>query len=107
MASYNIFHCILFKFNLTLITFAKIITRTSFFQKFTMFLKFNDTFPTVVHDNELPNELLQDLRNHELQKSKISMNEETHVHVYEKLIRKVPTKSNMSSKMHNDVLQKK
>lgn len=51
-----------------------------------MFLKFNDTFPTVVHDNELPNELIQDLRNHELQKSKMSMNEETHVHVYESLI---------------------
>ena len=51
-----------------------------------MFLKFNDIFPTVVHDNELPNELLQDLRNHQLQKSKMSMNEETHVHVYESLI---------------------
>ena len=51
-----------------------------------MFLKFNDIFPTVVHDNELPNELLQDLCNHELQKSKMSMNEETHVHVYESLI---------------------
>ena len=51
-----------------------------------MFLQYNDLFPTVVYDSELSNDLLQDLRNHELQKSKMSMNEETHVRVYESLI---------------------
>lgn len=51
-----------------------------------MFLQYNDLFPTVVYDSELSNDLLQELRDTELQETKMSANEETHVQVYESLI---------------------
>ena len=51
-----------------------------------MFLKFNQIFPTVIDDSEIPNDLLRELKNPQLQKQKMYLNEETHVEVYLSLI---------------------